>query len=175
MIKNPAAPAIAHLASIAYPIYWSAYKIAPFSLGSMQSSTTESEAGPIMVYWILFALFNQIVAIYPGWLFYFIEPALHFCLWCPVIGGAKSLHSRFFDPICQILFHNHFDPIAWKKIYPLVARILRLYNRYTQTVRFVQERLNPEETKQLNAILLDLSTTGTSHEPESTPKGNKEN
>ncbi|KHN80658.1 hypothetical protein Tcan_07108 [Toxocara canis] len=171
LIKNPAAPAIAHLASIAYPIYWSAYnlvnptlpgpdeikKLTSFSFASMQKSmqcaTDNSEAGAVMVFWILFAVFNQMLTLYPGNFLYFIEPALHFYLWCPVIGGAKGLHQRFFDPICQLLFHNHFDPIAWKKVYPWVAWLMRRLD-----LSSLRNRLTAEEMRQLNATILDVNT-----------------
>uniref|UniRef100_A0A915A5Z5 Receptor expression-enhancing protein n=1 Tax=Parascaris univalens TaxID=6257 RepID=A0A915A5Z5_PARUN len=133
LIKNPAASAIAHFASIIYPIYWSAYnlvspslfpnpndlkKLSSFSFISMRKSNSidNREIGAILVFWIIFAIYTQLLTLFPLNFLYFIEPALNFYLWCPIIGGAKRLHQRFFDPICQLLFHNHFDPIAWRKV-----------------------------------------------------------
>uniref|UniRef100_A0A0M3HN05 Uncharacterized protein n=1 Tax=Ascaris lumbricoides TaxID=6252 RepID=A0A0M3HN05_ASCLU len=131
-------------------------KLASFSFTSMrknmQNATDNSEAGAIMVFWIIFAIFTQLLTLYPSNFFYFIEPAVHFYLWCPIIGGAKGLHQRFFDPISQLVFHNHFDPIAWKKVYPLVARLIRIFD-----LSGLRNRLTAEEMRQLNETLNELT------------------
>ncbi|KAK0426592.1 hypothetical protein QR680_009789 [Steinernema hermaphroditum] len=141
LLGSNSTAALANLLVISYPLY----------LTFKHLMNPESKLGPLLVFWAVYAVYTQLLAMKPNSLLYTIQPVLFFYLWCPATQGARSLHFRLFAPLCEFLIQGRFSAELWIQLYPWLARLL--YGAGFHEFGYLKEQFSATQLAELKLCL----------------------